>query len=104
MSEIRRPPVLRIGHQGAKVLLHSLQIEALELLSVVETLAHGIRQRGLLVQDIQTQLVGPPVPVCGTASGGMMEWAPGFSLFVTHRWLLSLCPRGGVAARACWAD
>ena len=69
MPEVRRPPVLRVGHQRAKVLLHGREIEALELLSVVEALAHRIGQGGMLAQDVQPQLVRPPVTVRRAAAG-----------------------------------
>ena len=45
VAEVRRPPVLRVGHQGMQVLDHGVQVEALELLGVVELLAHRIGQR-----------------------------------------------------------
>ena len=36
VAEVRRPPVLRIRHQGMEVLDHGIEVEALELLRVVE--------------------------------------------------------------------
>ena len=33
VTEVRRPPVLRVGHQRREVLLHRREVEALELLS-----------------------------------------------------------------------
>ena len=63
VAVVRGPPVLRIRHQGMEVLDHGIQVEALELLGVVERLAHGIGQRGVLVQDLEVQLIGPPVRV-----------------------------------------
>ncbi len=69
VTEVRRPPVLRVGHQGVKVLLHGLQVETLELFSVVETLAHRIGQGGMLVQNVQLQLVRPPVTVRRASAG-----------------------------------
>src|ERR1700694_3391813 len=44
-----------------KVLDHGIQVEALELLGVVERLAHGIGQGRVLVENPQVQLIGPPV-------------------------------------------
>ena len=69
VAEVRRPPVLRLRHQFTEVLLHGLQVETLELLSVVETLAHRIGLGGMLVQDIELQLVRPPVSVRRAAAG-----------------------------------
>jgi hypothetical protein len=40
-----------------------MQIQALELLRVVKLLAHGIVQRGVLVQWFQIQLIGPPIGI-----------------------------------------
>ena len=63
MSEVRRPPVLRVGHQRQKILFKSRQIEALELFRIVEILAHRIGLRAVLVQNADTQLVWPPIPI-----------------------------------------
>ena len=63
VAVVRGPPVLRVRHQGTEVLDHGIQVEALELLGVIERLAHGIGQWGVLVQDLQVQLIGPPVCV-----------------------------------------
>src|SRR5262249_31082254 len=76
VAEVRGPPVLRLGHQLLKILLDGLQIEALELLSVVEARTHGVRLGRALVQDVQLQLVRPPVlvrrpPACGVAEGAL---------------------------------
>ena len=61
MAEVRRPPVLRVRHQGMQVLDHGIQVEALELLGIVERLAHGIEQGRVLVELSQAQQVRPPV-------------------------------------------
>ena len=79
VAEVRRPPVLRLGHQFAEVLLHGLQVETLELFGVVEILAHRIGLGGMLVQDIELQLVRPPVLVRRAAAGRM------FVTFARHR-------------------
>ena len=44
VAEIGRPPILRVRHQGMKVLDDRIEIESLELLRVVEVLAHRIGQ------------------------------------------------------------
>ena len=75
VTEVRRPPVLRVGHQCGKVLLQRLIVKALELLRVIEVLAHRIGLRGVLVQDIQVQLVRPPVTVCSGFAAAVMERA-----------------------------
>ena len=78
VAEVRRPPVLRIGHQRREIFLHRRQVEALELLGVVEVLAHRIGLGGMLVQEIEPQLVRPPVAVRRAAAGGVVEGAFGF--------------------------
>ena len=80
VTEVRRPPVLRLRHQFTEVLLHGLQVETLELFSVVEILAHRIGLGGMLVQDIELQLVRPPVSV---------RRAAGSEFFIVHGLLLS---------------
>ena len=67
VAEVGRPPILRVRHQGVKVLDHGVQVEALELLGVVERLAHRIGQGGVLVENLKVQLVRPPVAVRGYA-------------------------------------
>ena len=69
VTVVGRPPVLRVGHQRVEVLLQGRQVELLEFLSVVELLAHGIGQGGVLVEDLQVQLVRPPVPVRRASAG-----------------------------------
>ncbi|MOA11789.1 hypothetical protein D3C78_1317450 [compost metagenome] len=61
MAVVRRPPVLRIGHQGMQILDHGIQVEALELRGVIEALTHRTGERRVLVQDLEVQLVGPPI-------------------------------------------
>jgi hypothetical protein len=79
VAEVRRPPVLRVGHQRREIFLQSRQVEALELFRVVEVLAHGIGLGGMLVQEFELQLVRPPVAVRGGRGGGaVVERAFGF--------------------------
>ena len=68
VTEVRRPPVLRVGHQRGEIFLQRREVEALEFLRVVEVLAHRVGLGGMLVQEIQPQLVGPPVAVRGAAA------------------------------------
>ena len=63
VTEVGRPPLLRVRHQGLQVLDHGVEVEALELLGVVERLAHRIGQGGVLVENLNVQLVRPPVAV-----------------------------------------
>ena len=63
VTPICRPPLLRGRHQGLDVVLHGVEVEGLELLGVVELSAHGAGRGRILVQDVDVQLVGPPVTV-----------------------------------------
>ena len=75
MTEVRRPPVLRVGHQRCEIFLHSREVEALELFRVIEVLAHRIGLGGMLVQDVQPQLVRPPFSVRRAGANRVIEWA-----------------------------
>ena len=86
VAEVRRPPVLRVGHQRREIFLHRRQVEALELLGVVEVLAHRIGLGGMLVQEVEPQLVRPPVAVRRAAAGGVVT--AGTLRFRRHRALL----------------
>ncbi len=88
VAEVRRPPILRVGHQGREIFLHRRKVEALELFRVVEVLAHRIGLGGMLVQKVEPQLVRPPVAVRRAFAGGMFERAFGFSCH-------AYSPRGG---------
>jgi hypothetical protein len=57
---IRRPPVLRAGHQLLDVLLHRIEVEAIEGLGVVEVLAVGARPGRVGAQRTEVELLGPP--------------------------------------------
>ncbi len=95
VAEVRRPPVLRVGHQLDQVLLERLVVEALELLRVVEALAHRVGLRGMLVQQFQPQLVRPPVAVGPADAGDVAERALARALVSdlrVHVCLLILCP------------
>jgi hypothetical protein len=68
VAEVRRPPVLGIGHQRREVLLQGRVVQAPEFPGVVEFFAHRVRPGRVLVQDVETQLVRPPVPIRPTAA------------------------------------
>ena len=61
MAKVGWPPILRVRHQGMKILDHGIQVEALEFLGVVERPAHRIGQGGVPVENLKVQLVRPPV-------------------------------------------
>ena len=71
VTEVRRPPVLGPGHQLTEVFLHGPQVETLELFGVVEIPAHRVGLGGMLVQDIEPQLVWPPVAVRRAAASSL---------------------------------
>src|SRR4029077_6558502 len=80
VPEVGRPPILRVGHHGIQVLDHGIQVKSLELLGVIELFAHRIRKRGMLVENLNVELVRPPLPVC--VCGSSREWALRFSCHV----------------------
>ena len=71
MAVIGRPPVLRSGEDYGDVGLHRGEVEALEFGRVVEFLSHRVDLRGVLVEDSQVQLLGPPVLVRHRARRGV---------------------------------
>jgi hypothetical protein len=73
VTVVGRPPVLGSGHQIKDVFLYGIQIEALERLRVVERFAHRIGQGRVLAQDVQFQLIGPPVAVSRATPGALLE-------------------------------
>src|SRR5262245_13249108 len=81
VTEVGRPPRLRGGHQGMQIFYYGFQIEALELLGIVERLAHRIGQFGIPMQDRNVQRVRPPVAVL--ASAGAREGAFAGALVVS---------------------
>jgi hypothetical protein len=42
VAEVGRPPVLRVGHQGAQVAFDGFIVQLLESLGVVEVFTHGL--------------------------------------------------------------
>jgi hypothetical protein len=81
VPKIGRPPILRVGHEGREVFLQRGEIEALEFFGVVEVLAHGIGLRRMLVQQIDPELVRPPVAIRRATASGVFE---GKDLFLCH--------------------
>ena len=86
MSPVGGPPVLRVGHQRAKIFLDRSQVELLEFLGVVEVLAQRVGLDIVLVQDLKVQLVWPPVAVrlCGNGGPGSVHRAKRAFGFVAH--------------------
>ena len=75
VAEIRRPPVLRVGHQRLKIVDHRIEIERLELRGIIKILAHRVRHRRVLSKDRQIQTFRPPVAVRPSAAGRVLAAA-----------------------------
>lgn len=58
-------------HQSLDVLLESLIVEALECLSVVELVGERVAGAVVLAEDVEPQLIGPPVAVLAVVSAGL---------------------------------
>src|SRR4051794_13212322 len=71
MSEVGRPPRLRIRHQSRQILDHGVEVERLKLLGVVEILTHRVGQVGVAMEHLDIQRVRPPIAVSVSAG----EWA-----------------------------
>ena len=63
VTEVGRPPLLRIGHQGVQVLDHRIEVEALEFLGIIERRAERIGRRMDGVQHADIEMLRPPVAV-----------------------------------------
>ncbi|MNL04325.1 hypothetical protein D3C87_1248930 [compost metagenome] len=79
VTEVRRPPVLGIGHQRSQVFFQRLEVQALEGFGVVEVAPQRVRLGRVLTQDLQVQLVRPPVAVRRATASGVIERAFRFS-------------------------
>lgn len=71
VTEVSGPPILGVGHDGRNVLLESSIVKALEGLGVVEVLAERIGGRVVLTEDVQAELLWPPVTVAGAAAANV---------------------------------
>lgn len=60
-----------------QVLLEAVIVDAFEGCGVVEVLVHRVRDGGVLAEDVELELVGPPVEVPGAAAAnvGILDWA-----------------------------
>ncbi len=80
---VGRPPILRRRHQFNDVLLQGIQVKFLELLGVVKILTHRIGQGRGLAENLQVQLIRPPVLVrhahCVLPSGYLQDTAQPYS-------------------------
>jgi hypothetical protein len=60
VAPVGRPPVLAVGHQRMKVFLERLDVEFLDLLAVIEALAHRVGLGVVLMQDVEVKRIRPP--------------------------------------------
>ena len=63
VAVVRRPPGLAVGHQRVQVALHRRVVERLERGGIVEAVAERVVLLALAGEDVERQLVGPPVAV-----------------------------------------
>src|SRR5690606_35268069 len=97
-AEVGRPPVLRIGHQVQQVLLQRVVVQLPELLAVVEVTAQRIGLLRVLAQQVEPELVGPPVAVGGAAAGDACDFGVEWTLRFGRRH--GDCPSAAGAALA----
>ncbi len=88
VAVVGRPPVLRRRHHLEDVPLQRVEVEGLELFCVVEVLAHRIGPGRVLVENLQVQLIRPPVLVrpgpSRRGSRGGDYWVLAFAAAVRH--------------------
>src|ERR1700733_4139819 len=73
VTEVRRPPVLRVSHERREVFFQRREVEALELPGIVEIRVHRVGLRGMLVQQVERQVVRPPIFVRRAAAQRVIE-------------------------------
>ena len=73
MPVIGRPPFLCVGHQGEDFLPQHIEVNRLESLGIAVGRPHRVRQRRILMQDLQVQLIRPPVPVRPHTECGVLD-------------------------------
>ena len=61
MAVVGGPPILAVRHQGVEILLESFIVEAFEGFSVVKIRVHGVGLGVVLVEDVQVEVLGPPI-------------------------------------------
>jgi hypothetical protein len=61
VTEISRPPVLRIAADLSQILLELVVVNRVESLGVVEVLAVGVGDGAVLTKDVGLEGLGPPL-------------------------------------------
>ena len=106
MAVVGRPPVLRRRHHLDDVLLQRFDVKFLELLRVVEILAHRIGDGSVRVENREIQLIRPPVLVrpgpspLGSRRGDY--WVLAFAALVSHGFSPFLLPTNGRLQVLCY--
>ena len=63
VAPVSRPPGLAVGHQRLEILLECFDVEFLDLFPIVETSTHWVGLAVVLMQNVQTEGLRPPVHV-----------------------------------------
>ncbi len=88
VAEVGRPPVLRRRHHVEDVPLQGVDVEVRELRGVVEVVVHRIGPGRVLVENLQVELVRPPVLVrpgpVRLGRRGRDCWVLAFAATVSH--------------------
>src|SRR5690606_8309546 len=72
VTKISRPPVLRIRHQSPQIRFQRFVIKFLELFRVIKSATQRVGFDGMLMQQINPQLVWPPITVSGPSASPML--------------------------------
>ena len=63
VTKVRRPPILRGGHQDLEVSCHGIQVEAFERFGVVEVGAQRVGGGRVVAKRFEVQAIWPPVVI-----------------------------------------
>ena len=75
MSEVSRPPALRVCHQLAQIVLQRFVVELPEFFAIAESRFERIGLGRVLVQQVDAQLVGPPGAALCATTGSVVDRA-----------------------------
>ena len=79
-----------VSDQCVQILLQCSVVEALEGRRIIEVFVQRVGDGGVLTQDVQLQLIGPPVAVPGAAAANVGFLDGGVSRTVAHGFV-SVC-------------
>lgn len=71
VAKVGGPPILGVGHEVVEVFLEGGVVEGLEGLGIVKVLAERIGGNAILAQNVELEIVGPPVGVSGAATSNV---------------------------------